>query len=80
MNCAWCDGEKSVTGGGGLRYCSEDCRNSAIQFHIRRMDALADGEELPTKDEFKTMQQRARRWTPETMGERIDDVQEAANG
>lgn len=79
MKCEWCgDGHGPLDYGGGLRYCSTDCGDSAIRYAAEVMKALSNGEEPPTEAEFKERQERAVRWTPETMQARVDELREAA--
>jgi len=56
-------------------YCSADCEQLAAQAALERLFAELDGEEPPSMKEIADRRQRAKRWTPETMQERIDELQ-----
>lgn len=79
MKCQWCGGEKDPFNyAGGLRHCSMQCQDRATLYAMKCMDARLEGEEPPTKEEFKTQCQRSKRWTPETMHERVAELREMA--
>ena len=55
-------------------YCSTNCWNLAMRLESKRLIARLDGEEPPTMDDLLDRRERAKRWTPETMAEYIDQV------
>jgi hypothetical protein len=78
FKCEWCGGEIDsfpLT----RQYCSSECHNYAINYAVERLDAMfEEDKDVPTKAEFKSRQQRARKWTPDKMHERIDELREVA--
>jgi hypothetical protein len=77
MNCKWCDGEKDPFDyRGGLAYCSAECERQALEYAVRCMDALAEGKAPPDKETVIEQRERARRWTPDRMARRINELTE----
>lgn len=78
MKCEWCETEMDPFKGYGLRYCSSDCYNHAIQYAAELADAMFENRDPPSKEAFMSRQQRGRKWTPDKMRERIDELREVA--
>jgi hypothetical protein len=78
--CQWCGGDRGGFIGVDLHYCSNDCWNAAIEHAAERHEALINGEEPPSKDEFMDRRQRARKWSPDAMRERVAELRNVARG
>jgi hypothetical protein len=77
MRCEWCESEADLLKpGGGLRYCSVECEHRAVEYAILVWEARVGDDEPPSKEEFMARNQRARKWTPDEMKERIDELRE----
>lgn len=77
MQCEWCRDDFEPFVHGGIWFCSETCRVRAGQYALIATDARLDGRDPPSRDEFKNRAERARKWTPERMQERIEEFTDA---
>lgn len=62
-----------------LMYCSAECERLQRSLAIMRFDARFEAGEDPSEvrvEDIADLRQRAKRWTPETMQERIDELRE----
>lgn len=80
MKCNWCERPNTnpITTGGGFRYCSRKCEIRATQYTTNRMEAALAGEEIPSRKEYQELWERAGRWTPDKMQERVRELEQAA--
>ena len=77
MKCKWCDGEADRYDYlGWSEYCSAECKRQAVEYAVRCMDALAEGNALPDKETVMEQHERARRWTPDRMARQINELKE----
>lgn len=76
MECEWCgDDMEPFAIGGGLNTCSMECENRQLQYAAIALEARFEGEDPPSRDEFKKRNERARKWTPDRMQHRIDELE-----
>ena len=57
-------------------YCSADCRSIQLELSARRVEAMFTDAEPPSMDDLMDERQRAKRWTPETMQEHINEIRQ----
>lgn len=74
MNCVWCGDQHDIVGPGGLQYCSDLCERAATVYAFSRYDAMISDADPPTKADIDRRIRRSKRWTPEKMQERIDEL------
>jgi hypothetical protein len=55
-------------------YCSARCRDRALQFATTQAEAWFDGDDSPSKEDFQAQRERAKRWTPDRMQARVDEL------
>jgi len=61
---------------GWSEYCSAECERQAIEYAVRCMDARVEGNDPPDKETVMELHERARRWTPDRMARRINELTE----
>lgn len=77
--CTWCtDTYKPFTSSSPLGFCSNKCYNNHLHHAAKTLNARMNGDTPPPKAAHKELQERARKWTPEKMRERIRDLKENA--
>jgi hypothetical protein len=78
FKCQWCEGEKDgLADGGGIEYCSAECERAALYHAMRVLDGQTEASDIPDKWDTMDLRQRAKRWTPERMQERIRELRPA---
>ena len=56
-------------------YCSEECHSLSMRLSMERIEARINDTEPPEMDDLLNRQQRAKRWTPDTMDEHIASIE-----
>lgn len=60
-----------------MRYCSPTHRQAGLKHAAKVLEAFQEGEdppEKPTVEEIEKRRERASKWTPERMNERIEEL------
>lgn len=58
-------------------FCSEECARLQRELAAKQLFARFEDEPVPTMDDLLDRNERAKRWTPETMDERIAELKDA---
>lgn len=57
-----------------MGHCSSECQRLSEELIIEKYDAWVNDRPEPTMEDLLNRKERAKRWTPETMEERIEEL------